>query len=124
MKMKNELRAVMAGALAFAASQLFIPTGNSGYKWFFNSGTAVVTTLGVVALAAILFELLERAFSPWSPLWLATGSSIAAVGYLMVIGPGNLWPIVMVMALGMLIPTGLIAGYIGKFIAPFVRRGD
>jgi hypothetical protein len=122
--MKSQLRAAAAGALAFVAIQLVLPPNNGGVRWFLNSGFTVTTTLVVLALVAILVEVLDRAVLPWRPCWLAAGISVAFVGYLFAVGPGNLFPIVVVMGLTMLIPTAVIAGYIGMGIAAFLRKNS
>jgi hypothetical protein len=122
--MKSQLRAAAAGALAFVVIQLLLPSNNGGTRWFLNSVFTIATTLGVLALVAILVEVLDRSFFPWRPCWLAAGISIAFVGYLFAVGPGNLFPIVIVMGLTMLIPTAVIAGYIGMAIAAFLRRNS
>jgi hypothetical protein len=122
--MKSYLRAAAAGALAFVVLQLVLPPDSGGTRWFLNSVFTVTTTLVVLALVAILVEVLDRTFLPWRPCWLAVGISIAFVGYLFAVGPGNLFPIVIVMGLTMLIPTAVIAGYIGMAIAAFLRRNS
>jgi hypothetical protein len=121
--MKQPIRTCVIGALAFVASQLLLtPLSNNHIGWFLNSGTGILLTLAVVVSVAILVEALDRSLSPWRPCWLTAGITIAFVGYLFAIGPGNLFPIVIVMGLTILIPTALIAGYFGMIIAAFARH--
>lgn len=44
------------------------------------------------------------------------------IGYLMAIGPGNLFPIVIAMGLLMVVPTVLVAGYVGLLTSESVER--
>jgi hypothetical protein len=116
--MKEAIGTAAVGALAFVVSQLFAPG-----RWFLNSGGGIIATLVVLAVVAIVMQVLDRSLTFWRPVWLATGTTIAFVGYLFAIGgPGNLFPIVIVMGLGMVIPTVLIAGCIGVVVGIFVRR--
>ena len=111
------------GAVVFVAIQLaLVPFSRSGVGWFLNSGTEILITLVILGTAAILLELFGRSFSPWRPLWMAAGVWVAMLVYLFVTGPGNLFPIVIVMGSFMLVPTVVVAGYLGMTIRGFARR--
>jgi len=121
--MKSQARSAAIGALAFVAIQFLLPPTYGGYRWFLNSEFTVAMTLGALAVVAIVVEVLDRSSTLWRPVCLAAGTSLAFVGYLFAVGPGNLFPIVIVTGLAMLIPTVLIAGCIGIVVAIIVRGG-
>ncbi|MET0592321.1 MAG: hypothetical protein ABW133_06460 [Polyangiaceae bacterium] len=121
--MKGPIRAIATGALAFLTSQLLLVSrSNSGARWFLNSSADIWKTLVALALVAISIQMWERANLPTRPLWMAVGVALALVAYLFTIGPGNLFPIVIVMGLGMVVPTVVVAGYIGSLAAELVRK--
>jgi hypothetical protein len=120
----SECRAAGIGAGIFIAIQLaLVPFSVGGVGWFLNSGTTIVITLAVLAAAAIVIELVDRPFLPWRPIWMTAGVWTAMMVYLFAIGPGNLFPIVIVMASFMLIPTVVVAGYVGMMVRLYLR-GD
>jgi hypothetical protein len=121
--MKSQITAFSTGALAFVGSQLLLLSPhNSEARWFLNSGADIGKTLGAVAVAAIASHLRERSFLVTRPVWMATGAGTAMIGYLMAIGPGNLFPIVIAMGLLMVVPTVLVAGYVGLLTSESVER--
>lgn len=114
---RSEYRAAGIGAAVFIAIQIaLIPFSVGGVGWFLNSGTTIVITLAVLGAAAILIELVDRGFLPWRPIWMTAGVWTAMIVYLFAIGPGNLFPIVIVMASFMLVPTVVVAGYVGMIV--------
>ena len=56
------------------------------------------------------------------PLWLMGGSVTAMVTYLFVIGPGNMFPIVIVMGLIILVPATASGGYVGMALRKLACR--
>ena len=80
--------------------------------WWLNSGTGVLrTVLGLLALG--VFAALWRSGSPWiraCALWAGAISGSAAI--LFSIGPGTIWPIVLVFAAA--ITAGAVFG--GAFV--------
>jgi hypothetical protein len=121
--MNTRITAASTGALGFLGTQLLlVAPSNSGVRWFLNAGADIGKTLGALAVVAIAAQLLERSFLATRPVWVAFGAGAALIGYLMVIGPGNLYPLVVPMGLLMVVPTVVIAGYVGLFARGAIRR--
>jgi hypothetical protein len=111
---------VAVGIAAFMAPQvaLFLTTPQSplGIKdpgWFLNSGDNVATIRSVIAAVAALLAV-RRRWRVEDTAKFALGVLMAMVGTLVMIGPGNLFPIVIVVGavvLGLAILLGTAVGY-------------
>ena len=80
--------------------------------WLDSGGGAFRTTLGLFVIGALV--ALRRGDSPWAAgraLWLGAFIGMAAV--LFRVGPGTIWPIVLVVGAGLAaaaVFTGVVAG--------------
>jgi hypothetical protein len=87
---------VAAQALLAAYWPAVAGGGNSHPPWWLNSLQGTVLTLAWIFVAALVGALLQRA-APWSfGVGMLVGVMCCNAGILAVIGPGNLWPIVLV----------------------------
>jgi len=100
---------VLVGALSAAYMQSW--TG-----WWLNSGSGVAVTVAMLLLLAAFFAS-WTAESPWSraiALWVGSMTGLAAT--LFWIGPGTIWPIVLV-ASSIITACTVIAGTgMGRFV--------
>ncbi len=97
-------RYLVAGAVAFAAAQavLFMvadsstrPTIDSG-GWFLNSLTGVIVMTAILAVAAMTMFVASSEPRPWrAAITFAGGATLAMMAAVFLIGPGNIFPIVM-----------------------------
>jgi hypothetical protein len=118
------LKNVILGGAAFLAAhaleayrwrEWFNPSTNSG-PWFLNSGTAIAATSAAVAAAAALSTMLwarsgRRAWR--QSLEVASGAALAMAITLFVVGPGNIFPIVLAIGTMVLTVSSLLGGWIG-----------
>lgn len=106
------------GALAFIAIQLLLfvlagdapATSESGSGWFLNTAASLAAVVGIIAAASAVLALV----TPHSNVWqgsgaFAAGATIAMAVSLFVIGPGNIFPIVIVVG-GAFITIAAFAG--------------
>ena len=96
----------------------FDPSGNSG-AWFLNSGPAITLTSAVVAGTAALSAMLwarTAGRTSRQSLEVATGAVLAMVITLFVVGPGNIFPIVLGIGTMLLTVSSLLGGWLG-FVA-------
>jgi hypothetical protein len=70
--------------------------------WWMNSGRSMVVTAVAVFAAALVLGLRRRASLLAGGAWMLLGLTGAMVGVLMFVGPGNIWPIVLVAGGGIL----------------------
>jgi hypothetical protein len=93
------------GAAAFAAPQyvLFALSSNQaatieqGSGWFLNSGVGVAVVLGVLAAAAAVTAMATSRFDVLRGAGAFAGGAIAAMAVtLFIVGPGTIFPIVIV----------------------------
>jgi hypothetical protein len=111
---------VVVGIAAFLAPQvtLFLSTPDSplGIKdpgWFLNSGRNVATITGVIAVVALLVAV-RRRWTISETGAFGVGVLIAMVGTLFTIGPGTIFPLVIVVGavvLGVAITIGTALGH-------------
>jgi hypothetical protein len=107
----------MVGALTFAAAHAVESVHwhdwfHGAYEaWFLNSGSAILFTVGAVALASAAMAALAGPTQPVSGLTTAAGAFVAmtAIMFLKPGGPGSIFPIVMA-AGGAALLVGSIAG--------------
>ena len=93
----------------------FALTWNSLFKWhsvdvpwFLNSGASIVLTLTVLFVVSLIAGLcvhVSRRTRLLAGLGMWGGANIAMIVVLFVLGPGNMWPIVIVMASLLMTPA-------------------
>jgi hypothetical protein len=118
------LKNLVLGAAAFLAAHAvevyrwrdwFDATGGQP-PWFLNSGTAIVLTAAAVALAAaggaMLWASSGREAGQQS-FGVAGGAALAMATTLVVIGPGNIFPIVLIIGTGILAISAVFGGWLG-----------
>jgi len=121
---------VLAGAVAFAAAQagLFVVAGEAtrptidGNGWFLNSATGIAIVVGV---AAVVRAAASRAW-PAATLWqgwaaFAGGAALVLIAVLFSLGPGTIFPIVIVAGVAV-IGVGALAGSALARIGTLWRR--
>ena len=97
----------VVGVTAFALLQLFLKaTWSRWFGWqkvneagFLNSGRSVLLTIAVLFAAAVgLGVVVHRVQRRWAPAATAMALGVAAAmcAVLVAMGPGNIWPIVLV----------------------------
>jgi hypothetical protein len=112
------------GIAAFMAPQtvLFVTTPESAIRdpgWFLNSGRNVATIAGVVAVVAALLAV-PRRWRIRDTAVFGLGVLVAMVGTLATIGPGWIFPIVIVVGaivLGLATSAGTVIGYALQLLA-------
>ena len=110
-------RIIRAGVVPLTIGLLTAMLSQLAGGWWLNSGRGVVTTMAVLFGTAIGVCL--RSDAPW---FRATAMSIGALAgmtaTLLWIGPGTIWPIVLVVAAALT----CTAVYAGAAVARLVRR--
>jgi hypothetical protein len=99
---------LLAGGLA--AAYLNTLTG-----WWLNSGTGVAAMVATLFVLAVFFACLGAA--PWiraGSLW--TGAMVGLTTCLFWMGPGTIWPIVLVVAACMTAVTVVLGTGVGAFL--------
>ena len=97
----------VVGVSAFALLQLFLKATWSKWfgwqkvseAWFLNSGRSALLTIAVLFAAAVgLGVVVHRLQRRWAPAAtaMALGVCAAMCAILIAMGPGNIWPIVLV----------------------------
>jgi hypothetical protein len=82
--------------------------------WFLNSGRAVAVTAALLVVAGAVVSASDRRESIIRGANVAGGALIAMIGVLSVIGPGNLFPIVIVIGAAIAVASagaGALAGW-------------
>jgi hypothetical protein len=112
---------IAVGIAAFLAPQvaLFVtaaqpPVAIQDPGWFLNAGRNVVTITSVIALVAAALAV-RRHWKIEDTATFGLGTVIAMVGTLIAIGPGTIFPIVIVIGaivLGLAILAGTAVGYV------------
>jgi hypothetical protein len=98
--MKKPLAIALVGGIVAAFSQRFTPTG-----WWLNSGQGVAIIVLVLSLLAVPVSAAAGSW-PWqsrSVVWpgaLWAGANIGLAIVLFRVGPGNIFPIVLVVGAG------------------------
>ena len=108
----------LAGAVAFAAAQtlLFLVAGEAtrptidGEGWFLNSGTGIAVMAGLAAVACAATSRTWPAVTLWQG-WaaFAAGAALVLIAALFSLGPGTIFPIVIVAGV-VVIGAGALAG--------------
>ena len=120
---KNDTIAAAVGAVAFAMAQGIWSWGHAheGWKgaWMLKSGSGIAFGLALLALTSAVICALQR--KPNTVVncaaFVAMGAVAAMTIALLLIGPGNLWPIVIAFD-GAMIGVAVAAGaLIGKILA-------
>jgi hypothetical protein len=103
------LVSAFVGAIVFCLVQVPLlslqPAAGNGISapgWFLNSGTNLLLVAVVLAAGAALFALAKGA-TLQNTLWYALGACVAMVGVLVTIGPGTIFPVVIVSGAGVVI---------------------
>ena len=94
-----------------------------GWPWFLNSGATVVLTLTVLFVVALIAGLCVRVPQRTrllAGLGMCGGANAAMVVVLFVVGPGNIWPMVIVMG-SLLITPAVILGIAIASLIVFVK---
>jgi len=89
---------------------------NQSGPWFLNNGTAVAVTSAAVAGAAALSALLwarNGRHAARQSLEVAAGAVLAMAITLVVVGPGNIFPIVVAVGTMILTVSALMGGWLG-----------
>lgn len=86
-----------------------VPAVHLMVGWWLDSGTGVAAMLGCVTALGLYFGRGAADGLPRRALALWAGAMAANVGVLFWIGPGNIWPIALVIA-GVLVLTAVVAG--------------
>ena len=115
---------VVLGIAAFLVPQavLFVITPQSAIKdpgWFLNSGSNVATIGGVIAAVAAVL-VVPRRWRIQDTASFGLGVLLAMVVTLVTIGPGSIFPIVIVVGaivLGLAILVGTAVGYVLQLLA-------
>jgi len=114
--MSKQLAIALAGGIAAAAVQPFTPTG-----WWLNTGYGVALTSLVLALLAVAIgatsarPLVPRSMPPAIALW--AGANIGLAFVLFRVGPGTIFPIVLLFGAGIsaiAVGAGSILGGLGR----------
>jgi hypothetical protein len=124
----GRLRWAVLGAFAFAAAQIpllvgtrTLPGGPSTPGWFLNSGQNALIVGGVMALVAAVVSL--RALASFQDvLFYATGAVSAMIGTLFAIGPGAIFPIVVVFGVCILGLAVAVGGTLGTGVRAWRTR--
>lgn len=91
--------------------------------WWLNSGRSIFVTLVVVFLATVAVLAVRRTSLLASSLAMMAGLAIGMTVALLAVGPGNLWPIVLVFGWGLLgVAVGL--GTLTAWGLQWVRRSS
>jgi hypothetical protein len=117
--MKSVLAITLAGGIAAAFAQRFTPTG-----WWLDSGQGVVVTSVVLILLAVPIgaAALSGPWQPRSAVWpsaLWAGANIGLTVVLFTIGPGTIFPIVLVFGAGisaLAVGAGSLIGMLSRAI--------
>ena len=84
--------------------------------WWLNSGRGVATTMAILFVTSI--GVCGRSDTPWfRAAAMATGALVGMTATLLWIGPGTLWPIVLLVAAALT----CTAVYAGAWVARIVR---
>jgi hypothetical protein len=111
---------VLAGGAAFLAAHLVQTLGwrtwfhGTFEPWFLNSGRAVAFTAALLAVATAVVSTSDRRESIIRGANVAAGAVAAMIVVLSVIGPGNLFPIVVAIGAAILVASGgagVLAGW-------------
>jgi hypothetical protein len=121
--MKKPLAIALVGAIVAAFAQRFTPTG-----WWLNSGRGVTITCLVLALLAVPVgaAALSWPLQPRSAVWpgaLWAGANIGLAIVLFRVGPGNIFPIVLVVGAGisaLAVGTGSLFGALPRAVWSWV----
>jgi hypothetical protein len=119
----NDTIAAAVGATAFAAAQGIWSLGHAyaGWKgtWMLKSGSGIVFGLAVLAITAAVICALQRKPNTVvnCAVFVAIGAIAAMTVALFLIGPGNLWPIVIAFDGAMIGVAVAVGALIGKIFA-------
>ena len=122
---------IAVGFGTFVLLQVFFAlTWNSLFKWggvdrpwFLNSGATIVLTLTVLFVVSLIAGLCVRVPQRTrllAGLGMCGGANATMVVWLFVIGPGNIWPIVIVMG-SLIITPAVILGIAIASLIVFVK---
>lgn len=121
--------AAVAGAGVFAVVQLWLlqhppatPSGIENPGWFLNSGGGVGRVAVAIALAATAAGVVARATPVQVGVSLAAGACVAMVATLAVIGPGDLFPVVIAIGAGIVGLSALAGAHAGAWLRGVRRR--
>ena len=118
------IRNVALGAVAFAGAhaievarwrEWFDPDGRYS-PWFLNAGGAVALTLGILALttaATTCASVRTARDAAIQALTIACGAAAAMAVTLLVLGPGNIFPIVLAAGTGLFVLSCAGAAFLG-----------
>lgn len=109
-------RTIGPGVFAFAVGLLVAILLQWIGGWWLNSGRGVVTTMVVLFGVAVVICL--RSEAPWhraGALWI--GSIVGMAAALAWVGPGTIWPIVMVVAAGLTSASVFAGALVAKAIS-------
>lgn len=109
-------RTVGDGVIPFTVGLLVSMLLQWAGGWWLNSGRGVVTTTVVLFGVAVAFCL--RSEAPWhraGALWI--GSIVGMAAALLWVGPGTIWPIVMVVAAGLTSASVFAGALVAKVIS-------
>jgi hypothetical protein len=104
------------GALAFLAADFAL--ARTGAGWFLNSGRGVLVVAAVLGVLAILVGSVRTVPLRVGGAALVAGAVVAMVGTLFVVGPGTIFPIVIVVGTAVI----AVAVAAGTMLAALVRR--
>jgi hypothetical protein len=99
-----------------------VPALQSVGGWWLNSGTGVLRAVLVLGALGV-FSTLWRSGRPWAracPLW--AGASSGSMVVLFWIGPGSIWPIVLVIAAGLSAGAVFGGALLGSAVTRFRRQ--
>ncbi len=108
---------------ALTWNSLFTTRGGAPTPWFLNSGATIVLTLTVLFVVSLIGGLCVRVPQRTrllAGLGMCGGTNAAMVVVLFVVGPGNIWPMVIVMG-SLLITPAVILGIAIASLIVFVK---
>jgi hypothetical protein len=126
------IRNIVLGAVAFAGAhaievarwrEWFDPDGRYG-AWFLNAGGAVALTLGILALTTAVTTASARTArdAAIQSLTIACGAAAAMAVTLFVLGPGNIFPIVLAAGTGLFVLSCVGGAFLGLAVSTPWRR--
>jgi hypothetical protein len=119
--LRSQLLSSLAGAFAFCAVQipLLIATapvaGISDPGWFLNSGRNVLLVGLTLAIGAVMLTVRRQA-SDRDAVFYGIGAVVAMIVTLVAIGPGNIFPIVIVFGAGLVVFAVGAGGTLGAAV--------
>jgi hypothetical protein len=119
------MKSMAAGAAAFTAAHAIERVAWNAFNprfptpWFLNAGRATALTAAAIFVAALLVAMLVRS-EPLTGIAhgisTAVGAMIAMFVVLMFIGPGNLWPIVLMIGSSIVVVSAAAGGILGGLL--------